>query len=74
MKLKLQTLAGNHQLHYLTCKHKTFRVTVTAKFSIHAKIKYTELFCMRSFVYVQKIHQFLSSIKRDEHKRKLVVF
>jgi len=29
MKLKLQTLAGNHQFHYLTGKHKMFNVNVT---------------------------------------------
>jgi len=28
MKLKLQTLAGNHQFHYLTGNHKMFNVTV----------------------------------------------
>ena len=28
MKLKLETLAGNHQFHYLTGKHKMFNVTV----------------------------------------------
>jgi len=43
MKLKLQTLAGNHQFHYLTRKHKTFNVIVAVKFLKHAKIKYTEL-------------------------------
>jgi len=31
------------QFHYLTGKHKMFYVTVTAKFLMHAKIKYTEL-------------------------------
>jgi len=39
MTLKLQTLAGNDQFHYLTGKHKMFNVTVAAKFSIHTKIK-----------------------------------
>ena len=43
VKLKLQTLARSHQFHYLTDKHKMFNVTVTAKLSTHAKIKYTEL-------------------------------
>jgi len=45
MKLKLYTLAGNHQFHNLTGrpKHKTFNVTVAAKFLTRAKIKYTEL-------------------------------
>ena len=33
MKLKLYTLAGNHQFHYLTGKHKMFYVTVAVKFS-----------------------------------------
>jgi len=28
MKLKLQTLARNHQFHYLTGKHEMFNVTV----------------------------------------------
>jgi len=28
MKLKQETLAGNHQFHYLTGKHKMFNVTV----------------------------------------------
>jgi len=28
MKLKLQTLAGNHQVHYLTGKQKMFNATV----------------------------------------------
>jgi len=36
-------LAGNHQFHYSTRKHKMFNVTVAAKFSMHAKIKYMEL-------------------------------
>jgi len=39
MKLKLQTLAGNQQFHYLTGKHKMF-VTAAAKFLTRAKIKY----------------------------------
>jgi len=39
MKLKPQTLAGNHQFHYLAGKHKMFNVTVAAKFSTRAKIK-----------------------------------
>jgi len=43
MKLKLQTLAGNRQFHYLTGKHKMFNFIVAAKFLTHAKIKYTEL-------------------------------
>ena len=41
MKLKLP--ASNHQFHYLTGKHKMFNVTVAAKLSTYAKIKYTEL-------------------------------
>jgi len=37
-------IAGNHQFHYLTCKHKTFNVTVAAKFLTHAATtKYKEL-------------------------------
>jgi len=43
MKLKLQTLAGNHQFYYLTGKDETFNVTVAAKFLARAKIKYPEL-------------------------------
>ena len=45
MKLKLQTLASNHQFHYryLTGQHKMFNVIVAAKFSTQAKFKYTEL-------------------------------
>ena len=43
MKLKLRTLAGNHQFHYVTGKHKMCNVTGAAKFSTHAKNKYTEL-------------------------------
>jgi len=44
MKLKLHTLAGNHQFHYLTGKkHKTLNVTVAAKFLTRARIKYMEL-------------------------------
>jgi len=43
MKLKLKTLAGNHQFYYWTGKHKTFNVTVAAKFLTHAEIKYTKL-------------------------------
>ena len=43
MKFKLLTLVGNHQFHYLTGKHEMFNVTVAAKFSTLAKIKYTEL-------------------------------
>jgi len=31
MKLKLQTLTGNHQFHYMTGKHKMFSVTVSAR-------------------------------------------
>jgi len=38
MKLKLKTLAGNHQFHYSTGKRKMFNVT--AKFSMHAEIKH----------------------------------
>jgi len=35
MKLKLYTLAGNHQgFHYLTGKHKTFNFTVIIIFII----------------------------------------
>jgi len=43
MKVQQQKLAGNHQFHYFTGKHKKFNVTVTAKLSTHAKIKYAEL-------------------------------
>ena len=32
MKFKIYTLAGNNQFHYFTGKHKTFNVTVAAKF------------------------------------------
>jgi len=42
MKLKLYTLAGSHQFHYLTGKHKMFSVTVTTKILTHAIIKYME--------------------------------
>ena len=38
MKLKLHTLAGNHQFHYLTGKRKMFNVTVAAKFFKSLKI------------------------------------
>jgi len=41
---------------------------------MHAKTKYTELWLIRSLIYVEKIHQFLSSIKKDAPKRKLVDF
>jgi len=67
MKLKLETLAGNHQFHHLTGKHKKFNVTVATKFSTHAKIKYTELYLIgldllfSALVCVTKIHQFLPS-------------
>ena len=37
---------------------------------MHAKTKYTELWLIRSLIYVEKIHQFLSSIKKDAPKRK----
>jgi len=42
MKLKQLKLAGNHQFHYVTGKHKMFNVTVATKFSTHAKIRYME--------------------------------
>ena len=42
------TLAGNHQFHYLTGKHELFNVTVAAKFSMLAKIKYTKFVAYRS--------------------------
>ena len=35
--------ARNHQFHYLTGKYEMFSASVAAKFSTHAKIKYTEL-------------------------------
>ena len=41
---------------------------------MHAKIKYTSLWLILSLMYVKKIHQFLSSIKKDAHKRKLLPF
>ena len=42
-----------------------FNVTVAAKFSTHAKIKYTQLQLVSSgLMYVKKIHQFLSNIKK----------
>jgi len=41
---------------------------------MHAKIKRTELWLIFSLMYVEKVHQFLSSIKKDAHKRKLVPF
>ena len=37
---------------------------------MHAEIKYTELYLIRSLIYMRKIHQFLSSIKRDVCKSK----
>jgi len=43
MKLKLWTLAGNHQFRCLTDKLKMFNADVAAKVSTHAKIKYMEL-------------------------------
>jgi len=55
-----------------------FHVTAAAKFSTHAKIKYTKLYLtdLISFglMCVKKIHQFLSSTKQDVHKRKMVPF
>ena len=44
-----------------------FNVTVAAKFSTHAKIKYTQLQLVSSgLMYVKKIHQFLSNIKKND--------
>ena len=58
--------AGNHQFHYLTGKHEMFSVSVAAKFSTHAKIKYTELYlidtlfrpnvCEKIASFCQKMH------------------
>ena len=39
----IENTSLNHQFHHLTGKQKMFNVTVAAKFSTHAKIKYTEL-------------------------------
>jgi len=39
----IKTATGNHQCHHLTGKHKKINVIVEAKYSTHAKIKYTEL-------------------------------
>ena len=54
-----------------------FNVTVAAKFSTHAKIKYTDVAYRSTFLRpnaCEKNHQFLSSIKKDVQKRKLVPF
>ena len=45
-----------------------------AKFLTHAKIKIHVIVAYTSLMYAKKIHQFLSSIKRDAQHRKLVPF
>ena len=72
IKIIKKTPAGSRQFHYLTGKHKMFNVTVAAKFSTHAKIKYTQLQLVSSgLMYVKKIHQFLSNIKKRWIRRKI---
>ena len=71
--MKLSTLAGNHQFHYLTGKHKMFDVTVTAKFLTHAKIKIYRTVANAFLNVCEKIRRFLSRIKNVQ-KRKLVPF
>ena len=41
---------------------------------MHAKIKYMELYLIRSFMYRKKIHQFLSCIKKDALKENWFFF
>jgi len=36
---------------------------------MHARMKYTELYLIRSLIYVKKIHQFLPSIKKMHRKK-----
>jgi len=43
VSLQGATRGLTHQFHYLTGQHKTFNVTVIAKFLTHAKIKCTKL-------------------------------
>jgi len=55
-----------------------FNVTVAAKFSTHAKIKYTELSLIYllslGLMYMKKITSFCQVLKKVAHKRKLVPF
>jgi len=55
-----------------------FNVTVAAKFSTHAKIKYTELYLIDllslGVTYVKKIHQFPSSTKKMYAKENWFLF
>ena len=41
---------------------------------MHAKIKRTELWLIFSLMYVEKVHQFLSSIKKMHTKENLFPF
>jgi len=50
-----------------------FNVTVAAKFSTQAKIKYTDPLSL-GLMYVKKIHQFLSRTKKMYAKEKLGFF
>jgi len=51
-----------------------FNATVAAKFLTHAKIKYTDSSLLFLGLMFVKKYQFLSSIKRDAHKRRSVPF
>jgi len=55
-----------------------FNVAVAAKFSTHARIKYTELYLIDllslGLMYVEKIHQFLSSTEKMHTKENWFLF
>ena len=55
-----------------------FNVIVAAKFSMHAKIKYTELSLIYllslGLMYMKKFTSFCQVLKKVTHKRKLVPF
>ena len=77
MKLKLTTLDGKHQFHYLTGKRKTYNVTVTAKFSARAKIRIHGIVAyslILSLTYAKQIHEFLASIKKMHTKENWFLF
>ena len=71
MKLKLYTLASDHQFHCMTGKHKMFNVTVTCKI-LNACRNKTDNVAAYTFLKVRaKIHHFVASIKKthtNEHR------
>jgi len=61
---QLMKLMINYRLAFIVS------ISLLPKFLTHARIKYKELLLICVLIYVKKIHYFLSSTKRDAHKRK----